>query len=173
MRALTPLLVFAVGILCGCAHTPTSSDSHYFRTVSLPHIALADGERIESVEVVISCARFRAINRIPNDWSEEVVSPVSEVSTFKATAGHGSTSLWSSSDLDDFITIMICEPDCFDIKSKVGIFVGEHQRTVSFGRSELVMKTPSNKSLQATRDGRSSSASRSTSFGPACLSSER
>ena len=31
----------------------------------------------------------------------------------------------------------------------------------------------SNKSLQATRDGRSSSASRFTSFGPACLSSER
>src|ERR1700690_135923 len=31
----------------------------------------------------------------------------------------------------------------------------------------------SNNSLQATRDGRSSSASRFTSFGPACLSSER
>ena len=31
----------------------------------------------------------------------------------------------------------------------------------------------SNKSLQATRDGRSSSASRLTSFGPACLSSGR
>jgi hypothetical protein len=30
-----------------------------------------------------------------------------------------------------------------------------------------------NDSLQATRDGRSSSASRFTSFGPACLSSER
>jgi len=30
-----------------------------------------------------------------------------------------------------------------------------------------------NKSLQATRDGRSSSASRFTSFGPACLSSGR
>jgi hypothetical protein len=30
-----------------------------------------------------------------------------------------------------------------------------------------------NKSLQATRDGQSSSASRFTSFGPACLSSER
>jgi len=32
---------------------------------------------------------------------------------------------------------------------------------------------PPNKSLQATRDGRSSSASRFTSFGPACLSSGR
>jgi len=34
-------------------------------------------------------------------------------------------------------------------------------------------KMPSNKSLQATRDGRSTSASRFTSFGPACLSSGR
>jgi len=32
---------------------------------------------------------------------------------------------------------------------------------------------PSNKSLQATRDGRSSSASRFTSFGPACLDVRR
>ena len=32
------------------------------------------------------------------------------------------------------------------------------------------MTPPPNKSLQATRDGRSSSASRFTSFGPACLS---
>ncbi len=37
----------------------------------------------------------------------------------------------------------------------------------------LLMSTPSNQSLQATRDGRSSSASRFTSFGPACLSSGR
>jgi hypothetical protein len=34
-------------------------------------------------------------------------------------------------------------------------------------------KEGANKSLQATRDGRSSSASRFTSFGPACLSSGR
>ena len=38
----------------------------------------------------------------------------------------------------------------------------------------LSMKdTRSNKSLQATRDGALSSASRFTSFGPACLSSGR
>jgi uncharacterized protein YegJ (DUF2314 family) len=35
------------------------------------------------------------------------------------------------------------------------------------------MTTPPNKSLQATRDGAFSSASRFTLFGPACLSSER
>jgi hypothetical protein len=40
--------------------------------------------------------------------------------------------------------------------------------------SEFSMRGVSpNKSLQATRDGRSSSASRFTLVGPACLSSER
>ena len=38
---------------------------------------------------------------------------------------------------------------------------------------DLVMSLWPNKSLQATRDGRSSSASRFASFGPACLSSGR
>jgi hypothetical protein len=103
----------------------------------------------------------------------EVVSPVSEVSTFKATAGHGSTSLWSGSDLDDFVTIMICEPDCFDIKAKVGIFVGEHERTVSFGRSGLVMKTSANKSPQETRPGISRCGIAEDIIHPACLSSGR
>ena len=42
--------------------------------------------------------------------------------------------------------------------------------THNFG---FMMTTWPNKSLQATRDGRSSSASRFTSFGPACLSSGR
>ena len=37
----------------------------------------------------------------------------------------------------------------------------------------VTMKLPPNKSLQATRDGRSSSASRFTLIGPACLSSGR
>ena len=40
------------------------------------------------------------------------------------------------------------------------------------GFAILWFMTP-NKSLQATRDGRCSSASRFTSFGPACLSSGR
>ena len=39
--------------------------------------------------------------------------------------------------------------------------------------SAVTKMMPPNKSLQTTRDGRSSSASRFTSFGPACLSSGR
>ena len=53
------------------------------------------------------------------------------------------------------------------------VFVVFHEvmlpfRSQSFNRGSK-MKTP-NKTLQATRDGRSSSASRFTSFSPACLS---
>jgi hypothetical protein len=141
MQVLTLLIFVAFASVCGCAQTSRPVADHYYRTVSFPRVALSDGERIESVEVIISCARFTAVNRIPNDWSAEVVSPVSEVSTLKATAGHGSTSLWSSRDLDEFITIMVCEPSCFTIKATMVAFVGEQERTISFTQSELVMRT--------------------------------
>jgi len=145
MRVLTILIAIALTSLCGCAYTNAPGADHYYRTVSFPRVALSEGERIDSVEVVISCARFTAINHIPNDWSAEVVSPVSEVSTFKASAGHGSTSLWSSRDLDDFITILVCGPSCFTIKATMTASTAEKERTLSFTQSDLVMKLPRNK----------------------------
>jgi|SRR5213594_850839 len=155
MRILTPLVAVALGFLCGCAHTSAPVADHYFRTVSFPRIALSDGERIESVEVVISCGRFTSIHRIPNDWSVEVISPVSEVSTFKATAGHGSTSLWSSRDFEDFITILVCEPSCFSIKGTATAFTADKERTIAFTESDFVMKPSPNKGAAANRRGRS------------------
>src|ERR1022692_4030228 len=124
MRIHPSLIAIALVFLCGCA------TDHYYRTVSFPRVALAEGERIESVEVVISCGRFTAIHHIPNDWSVEVVSPVSEVSTLKATAGHGSTSLWSGHALDNFIAIMVCEPSCFTIKGTMTVFTADKERTI-------------------------------------------
>jgi hypothetical protein len=136
---LTPLILIALASLCGCARISQSSANQCYRKVSFPPVGLSDGERIESVEVVVSCARFAAIHHIPDDWSVEVVSPVSEVSTLKAAAGHGSTSLWSSRDLTGFITIMVCEPSCFTIKANMVVLVGERERTVSFSQSDLIM----------------------------------
>jgi hypothetical protein len=133
-------LVAAVASLSGCAHIDAPARDHYFRTVSFPHVSLAEGERIESVEIVMGCGRFRAINRIPNDWSAEVVGPSSEISTFKAYAGHGSTELWSSRDLDNFITIMDCEPSCFTIKATMVVSTANAERTISFTQSDLILK---------------------------------
>jgi len=140
LRIRTLIFVVALICICGCAQIGAPVTDHFFQTVSFPHVALAEGERIESVEVVMGCGRFRAINRIPNDWSAEVVGPSSEISTFKAYAGHGSTELWSSRDLDNFISIMDCEPSCFTIKATMVVSTADAERTISFTQSELILK---------------------------------
>jgi len=155
MRILAPLIAVALTSLCGCALTDTSRVRDFYRTVSFPAVALSEGERIQSVEIVITCARFTDINGIPNDWSAEVVSPIAEVSTFRASAGHGMSAVARSSALDDLITIYVndgVEP-CFSIKASMTAFVGEKERTISFSQAELVMKPSPNHALQRTRHG--------------------
>jgi len=140
MNILPSLLAAALGCFCGCAHTPAPIADHYFRNVSFPNITLAAGERIESVEVIISCARFTAIRHIPNDWSVGVTSPVSEVSTLEANAGHGSSSLGNSRDLDDFITIRICDPSGFNIKGTATVVTGDSVRSLAFTQQDFGLK---------------------------------
>jgi hypothetical protein len=133
-------------LLTGCATMPVESEAgdHYYRIISIPKVALkADPlERIEAVDVVIHCGRFSAINRVPNDWSAEIVGPVSEETKLRMEAGHGSSSLCRSGDLDRFVTILICEPSCFDITASLSVFSydGElRERKVSFNQSDLLV----------------------------------
>jgi hypothetical protein len=116
--------------------------------VSLPHVSLKTdcGERIDSINVVMHCGRFAAINRIPDDWSVEVVSPVSEKTELTMTAGHGSTALWHSEDLDGFATVLVFEEpqSCFDISASIKVSCyeggGYRGRTVRFSQNQLALK---------------------------------
>src|ERR1035437_1413040 len=57
-------------------------------------------------------------------------------------AGHGSSSLCHSSDLDGFITVLVCDPSCFDITASVSVFSYDselHERKVVFKQSDLAM----------------------------------
>jgi hypothetical protein len=139
------VMAVALGCLSGCAATGARRAGEDWRTVSFPRVPLSAGERIESVEVVIGCARFAAIHRIPDDWSVEVSGPVSEVSTLKAEAGHGSTSLWSSRDFEDFFTLRLLEPSCFSIRGSATAFTGDTERTLSFTQSDFVLKPSPNR----------------------------
>lgn len=82
-------------------------------------LARASGERVESVELTLTCGRFRAVRSIPSDWSLEVVSPSSEVTTLKASAGHGSTALWSLKEFNGSVEITVTDKRCFDISGLV------------------------------------------------------
>jgi hypothetical protein len=133
-------MLLALGCLIGCAGAGTPEAGPGWRTVSFPRVPLAAGERIESVEVVIGCARFVAVHRIPDDWSVEVLGPVSEESTLKAEAGHGVSSLWSSRDFEDFFTLRVVEPSCFSIRGRATAFAGDAERTLSFAQSDFVLR---------------------------------
>jgi hypothetical protein len=142
MRYLPAFTLFAI---CGCS-TSHDFDHHSSHVISFPSIGMKKhaGERIDSLEVVVKCGRFVAINRIPNDWSAEVVSPSSEVTTLRMSAGHGSSALWSSKDLDRVVTVMNCDDACFDITAKVTTFYWDEgtnatlEREHLFDRSQLI-----------------------------------
>ena len=88
------------------------------------------------------CGRFTAINLIPDDWSAQVVSPVSEETTLSMSAGHGTAELWHSEDFRNFITVVVVEPACFDITAflKASYYDGqkEIQRKLILKQSKLI-----------------------------------
>jgi hypothetical protein len=132
------LSIFLLTCMTGCAsYRETLVAGHRYR-LFFPHIVLAtaDGERIESVEVTVSCGRFRAFTVIPDDWSADVVSPMSEQTTLRASAGHGSSTLRSIRDLDGAIAVSVEESSCFEITATVGTTASEHR----FTRSDLILK---------------------------------
>jgi hypothetical protein len=107
-----------------------------------PKITLSKdaGERVTSVEVLMSCGRFRAVGNIPNDWSLEITSPSSEQTRLKASAGHGATTLWNLRELDGVISISVTEPSCFDIAAEVTTIASGQNRTFKFKLSELRLR---------------------------------
>jgi len=74
-----------------------------------------------------------------------MVGPVSEKTHLEMEAGHGTSALWHSEELDGFLTIlMLTDDSCFDIKASLvtaSYYDGkEHQSKISFKRNELVLK---------------------------------
>jgi hypothetical protein len=134
-------------MLLVCAEVPFSAQTKDVRyKVSFPHINLKTdrGERIESIAVVMHCGRFVALNSIPDDWSATIVSPVSEKTTLRMEAGHGTSELWHSEDLDEFVTVLSHEDPCFDIAASITAIYYEgndlHKRKISFRQNELILK---------------------------------
>lgn len=66
-----------------------------------------------------------------------MASPISERTTLRLEAGHGSTSLCSSQALDGFLTILVCEPSCFDIAVSVSVFSLGDERRIMLKQRDL------------------------------------
>ena len=118
MKWVLTVLCFLTLFGCRPREIPEPPD-HFLRALSLPPIPLAENERIPGLQIDIVCGRFRAVNRIPYDWSLEIEGPVSERSTLKAVANHGSSFLSDSSNLQGFATILVCSASAFDVTATV------------------------------------------------------
>jgi hypothetical protein len=117
-------LVFSAFLLgAGCADLSRQDPpAQYFRILSLPDIPLKSRqqERVEAVEVVMRGGRFMSINRLPDDWSGEVL-PGSDPATLRLHAGRHGTGLRRSSDLQGFVTVLVNAPSSFEIAALVTV----------------------------------------------------
>ena len=113
----------------------------YFPDVKL---AAQQGERIESLEVVMSGGRFCGISSIPKDWSIEVVSPSSARTVFRASAGHGSTALWNLDEFQGSIAVCLDAPlageHTPDISGTIVSVTQEESHRHEFTGSQLALK---------------------------------
>jgi hypothetical protein len=141
-----PKTVHMLAIVCflalaGCGGKENAEPpDHFLRVLSVPDVPLAEGERISGLQVDMTCGRFRSVNRIPNDWSLTIDGPVSERSTLKAVANHGTSWLWSSSNLQGFATIMVCSTSYFDVALTVFTQTGDAEGKRVFRRDQLKLE---------------------------------
>ena len=128
--------VLVLGASCATHHDALTTGHRYRVFFPAIELASADGERIESIEITMSCGRFRSMAAIPSDWSAEVVSPVSEQTTLMASAGHGASTMRNMQGLDGAITVSVEDASCFDISATVGTTSTEHR----YARSDLILR---------------------------------
>ena len=107
MSAILKLVLLAAVLSLIPQARPESRYRVYFPTLSL---SSQDGERIESLEVVLNGGRFCGVSSIPKDWSIQVVSPSSARTVFRASAGHGSTALWNLDEFQGSIAVCLGVP---------------------------------------------------------------
>jgi hypothetical protein len=127
-----------------CAVVPFVAAADAARTARMvrigwPPVALKseDGERISAIELTVTCGRFRRVTNIPDDWSLEVVSPSSEQTTLRASAGHGASELWDLRPLERVIWISIKDDACFDVRARITVGTADVTRHLDFGRDHL------------------------------------
>jgi len=120
------------------------------RVIHFPDVALKKeaGERIQSFEIVLSCASFDRVEKIPEDWSIVVSSPVSAVSRCRGESGHGASYLDSARDLDGIVAIRMKLEDCgcFDVSATIHTTA----RDLSFSKADLVREEKPNQSPEPT-----------------------
>ena len=135
--AVAVVVFHVIGIADG---GPLKSQARY--RIFFPRVDLnsTKGERVDRIELSMTCGSFRAVSVIPEDWSLEVVSPSSARTRLSANAGHGSSALGSLDKLQGAVTISVDEAECFDLSAKITVAMQDSSRVVELPRSQLVLR---------------------------------
>ena len=129
--------------LVGCGHVSPRGGSVpvRFLTVSFPHVALAENESIQLVQIEVVNGQVAALNRIPSDWSLELNEDCSDCTLL---ARHFSAGLCSPRALDGLITVAAGHPSRFDIRTRLVVGKlgadGSTEREISLFPVDLDMK---------------------------------
>ncbi len=130
------LACFIIGAITTSSFAEESRTGY---TLTFPDIALdkKNRERIEQVQITVSCGHIEAIFAIPEDWNIEVSRAISAVEEFHASAGHGGSMLHSINTLSGVIQLSIGEPECFDIKASIMTSGNDIGRQIELSKSKL------------------------------------
>lgn len=135
MRKFAPLLLALV--LSSVASHATESQCEYrlyFPNIDLPK---NDGQRIEQVQITVSCGHIEAITMIPEDWNIEIIRAISAVEKLHASAGHGASMLTNINRLNGVIRIKVGEKECFDVSAIIMTSGEKKARKIHLPRSTL------------------------------------
>jgi hypothetical protein len=100
------LVILALTAIYGCQRPPAAQAAgSSLYSVSLPRLALNEGERISGVKIALVGARVSAVNTVPDDWFVEIQPPISGESLLTMSANHGLSWLATTDRLDHFVTV--------------------------------------------------------------------
>src|SRR5262245_13889553 len=114
----------AVGTLVLCCATVLASAAARDVGIYFPSRAVHSGKQFSSVLVAVSCAHFRAIASIPNDWYVQTLRPALSGDLrwkpyefasegLELGAGHGVSRLTDLAELSGAIRVTVEDASCF------------------------------------------------------------
>jgi hypothetical protein len=116
-----------------------------FRIVSIKSVALAKGDRIEEVELVVKGASFE-LAHVPIDWNFDIEAPISGVATLKASAAHGVGMPFTFSGFQQFITLALYDYGEFNmplsVTGTVTIYNDGKERTLTLKPENIALELP-------------------------------
>jgi hypothetical protein len=130
-------LILLVSIAMGGPLKPQGRYRVFFPPLTLNS---AEGERVDRVEISMTCGSFRSISSIPEDWSVRVVSRSAGVTRFEADAGHGSTALRNLRQLQGSVTISVDSVGCFELSARINAGMQESARMIELPLQKLVLR---------------------------------